>query len=78
MLNIVSESFCGSGTKLLVAQGAERRCREVETALLYVYVAVKRFWKNLHNKPVTLMASSQSCEAMGTEHLGIEEIASHG
>ncbi len=64
---IVFEPFGGSGTTLLAAQRANRRCRAVEIAPEYVDVAIKRFQQNFPEVAVTLAATGQHFDAVRLE-----------
>jgi len=68
--DIVFEPFCGSGTTLLAAQRIGRVIRATEIAPEYVDVTVKRFQQNFPEVPVTLVATGQAFDAVGTERLG--------
>lgn len=71
--DVVFEPFNGSGTTMLAAQRAGRRCRGVEIAPQYVDVAVRRFQQNFPGVPVTLQDTGQAFEAVAAQRLAVGE-----
>ncbi len=65
--DVVFEPFNGSGTSMLAAQRAGRRCRAIEIAPEYVDVAIRRFRQNHPDVAVTLAATGQSFDEVGIE-----------
>ena len=73
--DIVFEPFNGSGTSLLAAERAGRRCRAVDVAPEYVDVAIRRFKQNHQGIAITLAATGQTFDEVAAERLGIKETA---
>ena len=73
--DVVFEPFNGSGTSLLAAQRAHRRCRAVEIAPEYVDVAIRRFQQNYPDVAISLDGSGQSFDDVSAERLGVQELA---
>jgi DNA modification methylase len=72
--DIVFEPFGGSGTTMLAAERTGRICRAVEIAPEYVDVAIRRFQQNHPRLPVTLLATGQSFDEVGSDRLQADHI----
>jgi len=57
--DIVLDPFGGSGSTLIAAEQAKRRCRMIELDQKYVDVIIKR-WQNLTDKKATLLKSGET------------------
>ena len=57
--DIVLDPFGGSGSTLIAAEQAKRRCRMIELDQKYVDVIIKR-WQNLTNKKATLSVTGEA------------------
>ena len=57
--DIVLDTFGGSGSTLIAAEQAKRRCRMIELDQKYVDVIIKR-WQNLTDKKATLLKSGET------------------
>lgn len=73
--DLVFEPFGGSGTTMLAAERTGRTCRSVEIAPEYVDVAIKRFWQNHPEVPVTLAATGQSFDEVAAGRVVTAEAA---
>ncbi len=65
--DVVFEPFNGSGTSILAAQRTGRHCRAIEIAPEYVDVAIRRFRQNHPDVAVTLAATGQTFDEVGSE-----------
>ena len=64
--DIIFEPFCGSGSQIIAAVKAHRRCRAIEISPAYVDVAIRRWQKATWND-ATLAETGQTFAKVAEE-----------